>query len=312
MGDIRRFASHGSKEKRIISETMSDQVIYYGEKVNRTAVLGPGIRAVLWVFGCCFDCPGCIAQNYRHGVPKTMTPAEMAEWFLSISEKPGGKIGLTISGGEPMMQAGPLALALKMIRQKRDTGVIVYTGFRYEELLEKAKTDRDIADFLSGIDLLIDGPYVKELDDSIPYRGSSNQRLIPLTTRYTEALSSYYIDEAGRKIELYLNQDKTMMVGVPGKDQAEIWLKMKQKSEPRSEQKPEQRLEQKPEHKVDQKPEPRSEQRLEQKSEQKPEHHVEQKSEPGSDQKTGQKSEQKPEQKPAQRLKQIERKGRSL
>jgi anaerobic ribonucleoside-triphosphate reductase activating protein len=55
--------------------------------------------------------------------------------------------------------------------------VWVYTGFTYEELLKNGS--KDILEFLSEIDVLIDGkfdPSKKSLD--LEFRGSSNQRII--------------------------------------------------------------------------------------------------------------------------------------
>ena len=55
--------------------------------------------------------------------------------------------------------------------------VWAYTGFTYEELIEKGS--KDIMDFLSEIDVLIDGKFeIKKKSLDLKYRGSSNQRII--------------------------------------------------------------------------------------------------------------------------------------
>ena len=61
---------------------MVETVIQYSEKIESTNLLGPGKRAVLWVFGCCFDCPGCIAYNFKHGTYIEDTAENLAQWFL--------------------------------------------------------------------------------------------------------------------------------------------------------------------------------------------------------------------------------------
>ena len=190
---------------------------------EQTAVLGPGNRAVIWVHGCCFSCPGCLAQRYKTGKYTEYTPEAIAAWYLAI---PGAQ-GLTISGGEPMLQAAPLAEAIRLIRAEKDTGVIVYTGFTREALAEKAGSDPGIRAFLGSIDLLIDGPYIREQDDGIPYRGSANQRLIPLTERYQDQLADYYTTAGGRKIEIRATSESTVLIGVPDRDQLAIWDKIK-------------------------------------------------------------------------------------
>ncbi len=203
-----------------------NDILRYSERIKQTELLGPGKRSVIWVFGCCFDCEGCIARNFRYGEHKEASPQEMAEWFLS-----NGTNELTISGGEPMLQAKALADTIELIRQTLDTGVIIYTGFVYDELLKKSVTEPDITRLLSQTDILIDGPYINEKDNNEPYRGSSNQRIIQLSGRYAETAEEYYSGTKGRRIEIILNDEKTMMVGVPAKEQAQIWQNIKALSE---------------------------------------------------------------------------------
>ena len=201
---------------------MGNSKIRYAEKIDLTSVLGPYKRAVLWVYGCCFDCPGCIAQNFRFGKYLENDTHYLAEWFLNTGRK-----HLTISGGEPMLQAGPLSEMIDIIREKEDIGIIVYSGFEYEELQRKALNDPGIDRFLSEIDILIDGRYEKDLDHNEPYRGSSNQRIITLSAHYPKKIiDDYYYNTEGRKIDLVINEEKTMMIGVPSSDQKTIWNKI--------------------------------------------------------------------------------------
>jgi len=192
-------------------------------RAENTGVLGPGRRAVIWVHGCCFHCDGCLAERYKTGPYQTCSPEELAQWYLTLP----GISGLTISGGEPMLQAELLARTISRIREVRDTGVIVYTGFLYENLLEMAEKDLGIRDFMDSIDLLIDGLYVRELDDGRPYRGSSNQRMIPLTDRYRPHLQTYYAADVGRQIELNIASGQAQLIGVPNRKQLAIWKQIK-------------------------------------------------------------------------------------
>ena len=199
-----------------------ENTIRYSERIESTRLLGPGDRAVLWVFGCCFDCPGCIAYNFKHGTYNEEDVDSMVEWILST-----GKNDITISGGEPMLHAKALGEMIERVRKVRNIGVIVYTGFLYEDLIDKADYDDGINYFLHQIDVLIDGPFVEGKNNNEPYRGSSNQRVLQLTGRYTEKVEAYYFNNQGRKIEVRLNGDKTLMIGVPSKDQAAIWNNIK-------------------------------------------------------------------------------------
>ena len=195
--------------------------IRYGGKADHTRLLGPGDRAVLYTYGCCFDCPGCVARSFRFGESFTASPEELVDWFLAT-----GAEGLTISGGEPFLQAEALAEMVRRIRERRDVGVIVYTGFLAEDLEGKARTDPGVRDFLARVDLLIDGPYRQEEDHNEPFRGSANQRLLLRTDRYQDALAPYYLETRGRKIEITANDHGSMMVGVPSRDQLAFWRSM--------------------------------------------------------------------------------------
>lgn len=197
-------------------------VLRYSARAAQCAVLGPGMRCVLWVHGCCFSCGGCIGEGFKTGIFRETTAEEAAKWYLDQEAD-----GLTISGGEPMLQAGALAEMVSRIRAVQDCGVIVYTGFTHEALLEKAEAVPGIRRFLGQIDLLIDGPYIRELDRNQPYRGSENQRLIPLTPRYRGEIDTYYHSACARQIEIRVSEEQTLMIGVPGWEQAEIWAKIK-------------------------------------------------------------------------------------
>ena len=181
-----------------------DSLIYVHMKEPAVRVLGPGLRYVLWVQGCERRCPGCTAPtawDMRKGDP---IPAAALAWEIALS----GAEGLTISGGEPFLQAGALGRMVELIRRRRDMGVIVYTGFLYEELLGMDGAQA----LLSRTDLLIDGPYIREMDDGRSLRGSSNQRVLPLTERYHSDL--YLYGAEGRPIEHFQHGVEIHDVGV--------------------------------------------------------------------------------------------------
>lgn len=192
--------------------------------VLKTKTLGPYLRSALWVHGCCFACEGCLAEEMNRADPVRMDVEWLARTFLDVD----GTEGVTISGGEPFLQAEMLVRLLEKIKKERDYGVIVYTGFTYEELMNTE--DPSIEEFLCMIDLLIDGKYIKSLDDGKPYRGSSNQRILPLSKRYDEVLEAYYMGSEKRTIEINLTENYVYMVGVPSKDGLDIWRKLKKKA----------------------------------------------------------------------------------
>ena len=200
-------------------------MIRYAERIEQCNVLGPGERTVVWVHGCCFHCKGCIADSYKHGPYQEVTPEEMADWYCGNGKRTEG---ITISGGEPFLQAASLVKMLRIIRQRREIGVIVYTGFLYEKLLARAQTDEAVREFLGEIDLLIDGPYIEEMDENRMAVGSENQRILLLTDRYQNVAEEYYGKKA-RQVEIRLFDGKGMLVGVPSEEQRRMWKKLSEK-----------------------------------------------------------------------------------
>lgn len=143
--------------------------------VPESIVDGKGIRYALFVQGCPHHCPGCHnpqTHPFEGGEERSVEAI-----FEEFQRDPLLK-GITFSGGEPFCQPGPLAaLARKVHAAGRD--VTVYTGYTYEQLVEKH--DPDIDALLAETDVLIDGPFVEALKNlELRFRGSENQRLIDM------------------------------------------------------------------------------------------------------------------------------------
>lgn len=201
--------------------------LQYSARTESTEVLGPGRRAVIWVHGCCFNCFGCLAESFKTGPFIDESIESIAAWLLSLRDCDG----LTISGGEPFLQAEALSELIRIIRNEKDLGVIIYTGFTYEELCAEAVEKKATAELLSSVDILIDGRYIDELNDGLPYRGSSNQRIIQLSDRYLDEMDYYEPEEKERKMEILVSQNSLMMVGVPDREQLALWNALKKEEE---------------------------------------------------------------------------------
>ena len=177
----------------------------------RTSALGPFLRFALWTQGCDKRCKGCISPDSRLMEDGELLPVKtLTEQILKNNETEG----ITISGGEPFLQAKALCELIETVRNHRDFGVILYTGFTLPEL--NAMNDASVDRLLAFCDLLIDGPYIEELNDGKSLRGSCNQRVIPLSGRYEGYLDMYGIQ--GRKVELLLKNCNTRVIGIPPKD----------------------------------------------------------------------------------------------
>ncbi len=180
--------------------------------IESTKTLGPFDRFALWTQGCTFLCTGCMtpdSQNLNGGV--RISVEDMAQTILNTPNIEG----ITISGGEPFLQAEALYRLLNLVREKKDFGVIVYTGFTLEQL--KAKDDFATNLLLESIDILIDGLFDENLNDVVSLRGSSNQNIYQLTQRYENVFDDYY-DKNVREIEMHMQSDHMMLVGIPKND----------------------------------------------------------------------------------------------
>lgn len=179
-----------------------------------TKALGPGLRAAIWVQGCPFHCEHCISPEL---IPDKqvhlITPKDVAKMVLSKSKI----TGLTISGGEPMLQAAGLAKMLEYIKGKRELNVICFTGCDFEHLSRYSK-GTGIYSLLSEVDVLIDGQYISELDDNRGLRGSANQQIHYLTP----ALQDDNFEDGPRKIELMVYDTFATSIGVPPKNVTEL------------------------------------------------------------------------------------------
>ncbi|MCD7956975.1 MAG: radical SAM protein [Lachnospiraceae bacterium] len=192
--------------------------INYSHFVPDTTLLGPYHRGVLWVQGCCFSCEGCVAQSMQGAGGSYAAPEQLAEYFL---RQPGLE-GLTISGGEPFLQAEALGGMMESIRSRKDMGLIVYSGLYLEELQALAEKKSAAERFLSQIDLLIDGRYEKKLDDGRMAVGSSNQTVHLLTDRYRNCADEYY-QRNGRRTEITCVGNRLRLVGVPSAEAFTLW-----------------------------------------------------------------------------------------
>lgn len=147
---------------------------------------GLGVRTSLFVSGCTHRCRGCFNEmtwDFNYG--EDFTQETTREILKSL--EPKYISGLTLLGGEPMEPVNQRAL-LPLLRQLKERfpqkNVWCYTGYTYEpDLLNPAGRAHCEAtdEFLSYIDILVDGEFVQELHDiSLKFRGSSNQRLLQL------------------------------------------------------------------------------------------------------------------------------------
>jgi len=151
--------------------------------IQDSIVDGPGLRFTVFVQGCDMHCDGCHnpdALDLTGGIE--LTVEEIISQMLSNPLTDG----LTLTGGEPFLQAADctqIAAAARLAGKN----VWVYSGMRFEELVEKAENDAAVRDLLETTDVLVDGRFeVSARSLSMKWRGSGNQRLIDVQKSLAE------------------------------------------------------------------------------------------------------------------------------
>lgn len=159
--------------------------MYYGALKKCDIANGAGVRVTLFVSGCTNHCKNCFQPqtwDFEYGQPFT----EETEQYLLELLSPSYINGLTLLGGEPFEPENQRVLVpfLRRVRAAYpEKNIWSFSGFTYEELTTDGTHPRcEVTDeFLSLLDVLVDGRFVEELKDiSLRFRGSRNQRLIDL------------------------------------------------------------------------------------------------------------------------------------
>lgn len=142
---------------------------------KESIVDGPGLRYVVFTQGCPHNCYGCHnpqTHDFNGGYF-----ADVDDIYNDIVKNPLLK-GVTISGGEPFNQACEVSNLLTRLREK-NYDVMVYTGYRYEDLHEKANDRNEFLRLIENTDILVDGKFEMESkNEMLSFRGSENQRII--------------------------------------------------------------------------------------------------------------------------------------
>lgn len=143
--------------------------------IRESIVDGPGWRFVVFVQGCPHHCKGCQNPHTWSFEGGYMTTVEN---IVKAVKEDKLVTGVTLSGGEPFTQAGPLAVLARELK-KEGIDVLAFSGWTYEELRDGANTENCWMDLLKELSLLIDGKFIEEQKSlELVFRGSRNQRII--------------------------------------------------------------------------------------------------------------------------------------
>ena len=158
--------------------------------IQDSIVDGPGLRFVVFAQGCALGCEGC--HNPQAQDPSGGTETDAGEIIGEMLRNPLTD-GLTLTGGEPFLQAGECAKLAAAAREK-GLNVWAFSGYTFEALLGMAAEDPAVTQLLRLTDVLVDGQYIAaERSLSLKWRGSRNQRLVdvPKSLEAGEAVILY-------------------------------------------------------------------------------------------------------------------------
>jgi anaerobic ribonucleoside-triphosphate reductase activating protein len=175
-------------------------VLVVARRTNRCEVLGPGVRAVIWVQGCPFRCPGCIAPETLPFTGGSMIQVDaLASELVALDEISG----ITFSGGEPMSQAAGLSALIDLIRAKRDLSFMSYTGYTLSHLRNQGSKVQN--ELLDRLDLVVDGTFVQSKQTDLIWRGSDNQQVHLLSERHLALRSQ--LQDRGYRVEMEVDNE---------------------------------------------------------------------------------------------------------
>lgn len=109
-----------------------------------------------------------------------------------------------------MDQAPALFELLELITKVSDD-ILIYTGYRIEEL--SARRDPATDGVLKKASVLIDGAYIESQNNSSVLRGSSNQRIHVLNQKY-EIQYQQYLAETHNQIQNFITANGIVSVGI--------------------------------------------------------------------------------------------------
>ena len=173
-----------------------------------THVLGPGNRYVIWTQGCPHKCPGCITPESHDPEDGIELDSNDIAADIILNEKIQG---ITVSGGEPFLQASSLTKLLGIVREYRpELTVIIYTGYRLSELHGVKDGER----LMELADVIIDGRYISSEDDNRGIRGSRNQKIHHLTPRL-KAFEEFMETCERKQSRILIREGQCTKIGVP-------------------------------------------------------------------------------------------------
>lgn len=172
--------------------------MHYANIKNNDIANGPGVRVSLFVSGCTHRCKGCfneVAWDFEYGEPFT---EETVTRILEML-RPNHIKGLTLLGGEPFepQNQGAIVKLLRRVKEEYpNKSIWSFSGYVFEKITSGTLGDWEVTkEFLSYLDVLVDGPFVEEKKNlNLRFRGSENQRLIDIPASLAQGAPVLWVD----------------------------------------------------------------------------------------------------------------------
>lgn len=171
-------------------------------------VLGPGKRIGIWFSGCQRRCEGCVSPELWEREERFSVTAERLFSLIRRVAEKHPVDGFTLTGGDPLDQADELRKLIPMLHVVSQD-ILCYTGLLKSEIPE---------DLLSGISVLIDGPYMEERNTGSILRGSDNQ-VIHILDEKVRGCYETYCAARTNEIQNFTSSEGIISVGIhrPGR-----------------------------------------------------------------------------------------------
>lgn len=140
---------------------------------------GLGFRVSLFVSGCKRKCKGCFNEQAQDPSFGKLFDSEAKQKIFNELEQEYCS-GLSILGGEPLsICSDNRKQVIEFAREVKERfpakTIWLWSGYTLNEI----ENSDEMKDILKYVDVLVDGPFIEEKKDlSIPFRGSTNQRII--------------------------------------------------------------------------------------------------------------------------------------
>lgn len=183
--------------------------MYIARILYPVEVLGPGKRIGIWLCGCSHHCKGCSNPELWNFDDRYIITIYNALKLIRGISNNNQVDGFTITGGEPFLQADDLYLLISELRNISDD-ILVYSGYTFDELSDMQNTA--VNNILSSITVLVDGKYIESRNNNCVLRGSDNQNIHFLSSKYQEKYTEYLLQP--NRIQNFTIGNSIVSVGI--------------------------------------------------------------------------------------------------